>query len=399
MRKKLDDIVTLFSGNAWKADLFKKIGEMPIIRIQNMGENKTRNFIYWNEKYDKSFIVRKGDLLLSLSGSIKLDFWDGEPALLNQRIVKIIPKSGINTQWLFFQLKNHVKSIERMGNLALVNNVSLTDLRKLNLNVPSHRDQLHIAYVLSRAENLISQRQKSIRLLDEFLKSTFWEMFGGDFDKQIVKLETVASITSGLTKGKKYDGKQTKFAPYMRVANVQDGYLDLVVIKKIEATEDEIQRYNLCYGDLLLTEGGDPDKLGRGSIWKNEVENCIFQNHIFRVRAKSDKINPFFLSFLTGSNYGKKYFLKSAKQTTGIASINSTQLKSFPVIVSPLPLQIKFAQIVEKTENLKKQYKKSLQELEILYNSLSQRAFKGELNAKDEEMLTAAEPQEVYITT
>lgn len=178
MDKSLDNIVTLFSGNAWKSASFKQIGKMPIIRIQNIGENKSKEFIYWDEEYNDNFIVNKGDLLLSLSGSIKLDFWDGEPALLNQRIVKIIPQKGIDTHWLFFQLKNYIRKITNMGNHALVNNVSLTDLKKLTLKVPEYENQLYIANLLSKAENLISQRKESIRLLDEFLKSTFLEMFG-----------------------------------------------------------------------------------------------------------------------------------------------------------------------------------------------------------------------------
>jgi type I restriction enzyme S subunit len=166
----------------------------------------------------------------------------------------------------------------------------------------------------------------------------------------------------------------------MRVANVQDGHLELSEIKTIEATDEEIQRYNLMYGDVLLTEGGDPDKLGRGAVWKDEIANCIFQNHIFRVRVDETRLNPTFLSFLTGSNYGKRYFLKSAKQTTGIASINSTQLKNFPAIVPPIALQTQFSGIVDKIELLKVQYQASLQELNNLYESLSQRAFKGELD-------------------
>jgi type I restriction enzyme S subunit len=132
---------------------------------------------------------------------------------------------------------------------------------------------------------------------------------------------------------------------------------------------------------LLLTEGGDPDKLGRGSVWKNQIGKCIHQNHIFRVRINDlTELNPCYLSALIGSRYGKSYFLKSAKQTTGIASINSTQLKNFPTVIPPIDLQNQFAAIVEKVDTLKSRYQQSLTDLESLYGALSQKAFKGELD-------------------
>ncbi len=267
-------------------------------------------------------------------------------------------------------------------------------LSKIELNLPEElEDQIRIADILSKAEALISQRKESLRLLDEVLKSTFLEMFGQSLLQKKSELSEVATVVSGLTKGKKYENKKTIFVPYMRVANVQDGYLDLNEIKEIEATADEIERYHLENGDLLLTEGGDPDKLGRGAIWRGVISDCIYQNHIFRVRANRKIINPVFLSFLTASAYGKEYFLKAAKQTTGIASINSTQLKQFPVIIPKLPKQNQFADIVQKTEALKAHYQTSLQELENLYDSLSQKAFKGELNLKGEGLAIKVEPR------
>lgn len=138
--------------------------------------------------------------------------------------------------------------------------------------------------------------------------------------------------------------------PYIRVANVQDGYIDLSEIKYIDATEEEIQKYSLMEEDLLLTEGGDIDKLGRGFIWKDQGKIFIHQNHVFRVRVTSNLIIPKFLSYLCSSNYGKSYFLSCAKQTTNLASINSTQLKQFPVLVPPVAEQISIINVLDSIE-------------------------------------------------
>jgi type I restriction enzyme S subunit len=173
-----------------------------------------------------------------------------------------------------------------------------------------------------------------------------------------VLLDQVACIQTGLAKGKK-NIKNPVSVPYLRVANVQDGYLDLSLIKEIEIGRDDIHRYSLKRGDVLLTEGGDFDKLGRGAIWHGDINPCLHQNHIFVVRPKDHILTPEFLSLLTGSSYGKAYFLKCSKQSTNLASINSSQLKKFPVLLPQKDEQVAMAdlfsfwkQAIEKTERL-----------------------------------------------
>lgn len=155
----------------------------------------------------------------------------------------------------------------------------------------------------------------------------------------VVPLREAAEIVSGVTIGRKTDQSGLISVPYLRVANVQDGRLDLSKITYISATNKEIEKWRLMDGDLLLTEGGDLDKLGRGTCWRNQLPNCIHQNHIFRVRLNKDNYDPDFVSFLVGSNYGKSYFLAHAKKTTGIATINQRVLGDFPLLSPPLQEQ------------------------------------------------------------
>lgn len=267
-------------------------------------------------------------------------------------------------------------------------------------------DQIRIAYLLGKVEGLIAQRKQHLQQLDDLLKSVFLEMFGfrdGTYTRwRTERLALSCDVVSGITKGKKYATEELIKVPYMRVANVQDGHFVLDEVKTIAVTQKEIDQYRLQRGDLLLTEGGDPDKLGRGSVWENQVPNCIHQNHIFRVRINGqEELNSYYLSALVGSRYGKSYFLKSAKQTTGIASINSTQLKNFPTVIPSVALQNQFTAIVEKVEGIKSRYQASRTDLEALYCALSQQAFKGELDLSrvpmpgiqlEEEKTVAAEP-------
>jgi type I restriction enzyme S subunit len=134
--------------------------------------------------------------------------------------------------------------------------------------------------------------------------------------------------------------------PYLRVANVQDGHLDLDVIKTVAVSHDDVARFSLQPGDVLFTEGGDFDKLGRGTVWRGEVPNCLHQNHVFAVRPSPAKLLPEFLAALASSAHGRRFFQLSSKQSTNLASINSTQLKEFPVPLPSLDLQRKIAEIL-----------------------------------------------------
>lgn len=159
----------------------------------------------------------------------------------------------------------------------------------------------------------------------------------------VFPLVEVADIAAGITLGQKTRNVELVEVPYLRVANVQDGHLLIDDLKTIAATRREIEKLALKDGDLLLTEGGDLDKLGRGACWRDQVPLCIHQNHIFRVRLPDDKYDPDFVSYQIGSPYGKAYFLAHAKKTTGIASINQRVLGNFPLISPPIEKQRQIA--------------------------------------------------------
>ena len=158
-------------------------------------------------------------------------------------------------------------------------------------------------------------------------------------------LAHIASVQTGIAKGKKLNGEIVEM-PYLRVANVQDGHVDLSVIKTISLPPSQVDRYRLRKGDVLFTEGGDFDKLGRGTVWHGEIELCLHQNHVFAVRPDKERLLPEFLAYQAASEYGRRFFQISSKQSTNLASINSTQLKEFPILHPPLPEQRRIAEIL-----------------------------------------------------
>jgi type I restriction enzyme S subunit len=339
------------------------------------------------------YSVRRGDLLFNRTNSQelvgKMAVWNrDEQFAFAGYLVRLRLKSGradpafvsawFNTPEMKTLLRTRAKPSINMSN------INATEVLKFPLPMAPLADQRRIAEVLDRAEALRAKRRAALAELDSLTQSLFLDVFGDPVTNpkgwsDTLTLGDVSDIVSGITKGRKLNGEAVREVPYMAVVNVQDKALNLQTVKTIEATVSEIRRYKLLKNDLLLTEGGDPDKLGRGTLWNDELPESIHQNHVFRVRLTSSDFDPLFLNWLVGSQRGKKYFLRSAKQTTGIASINMTQLRGFPLLVPPIALQQEFARRVGAVEKLKAAQRTALAEQDALFATLQHRAFRGEL--------------------
>lgn len=253
------------------------------------------------------------------------------------------------------------------------------DLMNAEIPVPSIEQQKKISEKFKKLEQLISLRKQQLAKLDELVKARFVETFGDMLLNSLgwseKPLECLADIVSGIIKGRKTTETDLQEVPYMAVSNVKNGYIDWTTVKTILATRQEMEQYRLLPDDILMTEGGDPDKVGRGAIIKNPLENSIHQNHIFRVRLDESELLPSFFAEYLQHQKAKRYFLGCAKQTTGIASINMRQLKSLPVLLPPLSLQNQFAAFVERVDQQKQTVQQSLEKLELLKKALMQEYF------------------------
>ncbi|GAO00981.1 type I restriction-modification methylase S subunit [Komagataeibacter xylinus NBRC 13693] len=181
-------------------------------------------------------------------------------------------------------------------------------------------------------------------------------------------LKNVASVQTGIAKGKEVIEQKSVQMPYLRVANVQDGYLDLSEVSRINIDRDQVERYLLRQGDVLMNEGGDFDKLGRGAIWHGEISPCIHQNHVFAVRPKS--IMSEWMSAVIGSDYAKFYFMTRSKQSTNLASISSTNLMMLPIIVPSIDDQ---KTIVNFLESKKSQFENLMNSANSIITLLKER--------------------------
>ena len=289
----------------------------------------------------------------------------------------ILPNDDVDVQYLSFAMEN--MNLAKYFSGATIPHIYFKDYCTEKLPTHSEKEQKQISAVLSKVTELISLRKQQLAKLDELIKARFVEMFGDMLLNSLgwseKPLECLADIVSGITKGRKTTETDLQEVPYMAVSNVKNGYIDWTTVKTILATRQEIEQYRLLPDDILMTEGGDPDKVGRGAIIKKPLENSIHQNHIFRVRLNENELLPSFFAEYLQHQKAKRYFLGCAKQTTGIASINMRQLKALPVLTPPLSLQNDFAAFVECVDQQKQTVQQSLDKLELMKKALMQEYF------------------------
>lgn len=252
--------------------------------------------------------------------------------------------------------------------------------------VPPLPVQERIVQVLQKSHDIHAKRNRALELADAILPASFIGMFGdpsnGKATFERVPLGAIADVRSGVTKGRDLGDKTTTQVPYLRVANVQDGFFDLSEMRTIEALPEDMDKYHLEEGDILVTEGGDPDKLGRGAIWRGQIDGCIHQNHVFRLRTNRNKLAPEYLAALLRTPYAKQYFLSCAKRSSNLASINSTQVKAFLVPLPPVQQQEKFVSAVEQWVQASEHLTLGGKDAGGLFAGVMHNAFTGKLTAE-----------------
>jgi len=397
--QKLNDLVDIISGCPFESSLFNQNGEgLPLIRVRDV--NSGFAGLYYSGEYDDRFLINNGDLLIGLDGDFKCLQWTCGTALLNQRVCKIVPRTEkINKAYLTHFLPSALLEIHRNTNFTTVKHLSTKTINEIRIPTPTLINQLHIANILGQAENLIAQRKESIRLLDEFLKSTFLEMFGNPEINEkgfpFIELERLCKIIVDCPHSTPVKSKEVTNYPCIRTSELTNGYISWNSMQYLEESEymKRIQRLVPQEGDIVYgREGtyGEAIRIPSGYKFSLGQRTMLF-------RPDLKKTNSTYLWAMVRSDFVYRQAKKKNSGST-VGHVNIKDIRQFRILNPHIALQSQFAQIVEKTEAIKTQYQQSLQELENLYGSLSQRAFKGELKAKEEEMMMAAEARENYKT-
>ncbi|WP_081642948.1 restriction endonuclease subunit S [Nocardiopsis sp. CNS-639] len=231
------------------------------------------------------------------------------------------------------------------------------DIKRIPVPLPSVEEQRRIADFLDievrRIVRIIATRRRQLELFEERASSLLSERLisgivsdaTGEFpwpwlplpreEVPLVRLGYVCQVQGGVTvdaSRKPSEGDVTR--PYLRVANVKADRLDLESVTSITVPKSVADRSTLLPGDVLMTEGGDIDKLGRGTVWRGEIPGALHQNHVFALRPDPSRLDAEYLALLTRSVHGRCYFEATGVKSTNLASTSSSKVKSFPI---PLP--------------------------------------------------------------
>jgi type I restriction enzyme S subunit len=383
---ELGNICKLRNGYAFKSDDFINDG-IPIVRIGdiNNGNINLDSTIKVKEKdLFNSFLIQKGAILIAMSGATtgKIGKYSFDTkAYQNQRVGCFIPDNDkINNEYLYCFLKTLKDKILQKAYGGGQPNISPKDIESLRIPLPPLDDQIRIADVLTRTEKLIAKRKESISALDEFLKSTFLEMFGDPVrNEKGWKTYSGNDYSDLLTVGvviRPASYYTDKGIIALRSLNIKPNRIDLnnLVYFSEESSNGVLSKSILREGDVVIVRTG---VTGTAAVVPKELDgvNCI---DLIIVRPKKDMLNPYYLAFLLNSDRGKR--LVTSKEVGGIQKhFNIGAIKDISFPFPPVALQNKFADIVAKVEAMKVKYNESLVEMEKLYGGLSQRAFRGEL--------------------
>jgi type I restriction enzyme, S subunit len=334
-----------------------------------------------NEDKSKYKVVRKGDLAYNKmrmwQGAIGMSDYDGivSPAYV---ILNTHNKEYSKYFHYLYRTEIFIREANRhsYGLCSDMNSLRYEDFKTIYSPIPPQDEVGRILAFLERTtaeiDEAIAKKQRLIKLLQEQkailinqavtkglnpnvpMRDSGIEWIGEIPEHwEVKRLKYFSYVQSGITLGKTYTGHKLVSYPYLRVANVQYGYFNLNDVAELVLPPREAERYFVKSGDILVTEGGDIDKLGRGMFWEGQIDNCIHQNHIFAIRLNKNIASEYFVSLVMAADSGRKYFTTTAIKTTNLASTNKTKLGNFPILIPPIDEQL---QLIEYSKSIDREY-------------------------------------------
>lgn len=353
-------------------------GDLPIlevsfntgVRVRNFDESSRKQIMSDREKYKRAV---RGDIAYNMmrlwQGAVGVVPTDG---LVSPAYVVAKPFPGTVSPYFIelFRTDAYKAEINKYshGIVSDRNRLYWAEFKQMPVCVPPPEEQSAIVRFLKHLDQVtrrfIQAKRRLIELLNEQKARQTDQILSRELrasvknqatgvedlvetpcDWEFTRLKYVAKIQTGLTLGKNYGNAPLVTRPYLRVANVQSGYLDLSKITHVQVPLNEAKGCELQEGDVLMTEGGDIDKLGRGCLWGDNIDGCLHQNHLFAVRPDTSRLLPAFLVMLMQSRHGRSYFERTAKKTTNLASTNSTILKAFPLHLPRIQEQLEILEV------------------------------------------------------
>lgn len=355
-------LATLLNGFPFASDRFtgSPSAGMPLVRIRDVMASEFTTFIPAEDVPD-AVLVRGGDLVIGMDGDFNVRLWDRGPAALNQRVCLLRPLGETDMRFIAYVLPVELQRLNELAYATTVKHLSSGDV--LGIPVPnwapdvqrSIADYLdHEAAEMDAMSARLDDLITALNLRRQSVVDGAFVVPAGEGDEGgawsewwgwtwpgygFAPLGLLGDLRSGVTLGKESSPEsEIVELPYLRVANVQDGRLNLSELKTVRVPLADAEKYQVPDHSVLLTEGGDLDKLGRGAVWNSEITPCLHQNHIFAFVC-GERLDPFYLSYVTSASASRAYFMLTGTQATNLATTNSAKVKRLPIPLPPLDEQ------------------------------------------------------------
>lgn len=372
MKEKLGNIATYINGYPFQPSDWADEGK-PIIRIQDL-TGTTYQTNRYSGNIDKKYFVKKGDILISWSASLGVYVWEGEDALLNQHIFKVVfNKIEVDKMYFVYQLSSLLKRFAHEAHGATMKHLTKPVFDSIPFSLPSLDEQRQIATIFNKIESLICNRNQQLEKLDLLVKAKFYEMFVKQHFTSMPFGELCLFLRNGA------NIKQTKNAggyPITRIETLSNGVFNINRLGYAGITDlKKYQAYILQKGDILISHINSAIYLGRAVQYRGELNTPVLHGMNLLCARLAPSVSPDYIEAFFRTKKARDYISSIAKKAVNQASITSNDLKKMNVPIPPLPLQEQFAHFVEQTEKIKSKIKQSLEKLELLKQSLLQKYF------------------------
>lgn len=347
----------------------------PLVRIRDVKRGFSETF--YAGEYSKEYLLHKGDLLIGMDGEFNIARWKSVDALLNQRVCKISAKKETNEEYIRFALSKKLKNIEDKTSFVTVKHLSARELSTIEFTMPEYEKQRKIADILVSIENIIEKKKQELEQLDTFVKSRFAEMFGnplnGTAKYPIHQVGEVANSVdpqpSHRTPPVEEDG-----VPYVSIkdCDYKTGKIDFEGARKVspKVLEEHLNRYTLHEGDFVIGKIGT---IGN-PVFIPARDDYTLSANIVLVQPNRELVSPYFLKYSFESDFVERQFAE-AKNSTSQAAFGIQKVRTVKVMNPDLDVQNKFENFVQQVDKSKSKIQKSLEETQLLFDSLMQKYF------------------------
>ena len=329
----------------------------------------------WCSKSKKE--AKPNDILISVRAPVGDLNINKEQSCIGRGLAAITCKSDVDMMYLYYHLKYLKPQLRHISTGSTFESINRSQLENLIITYKSYAEQIKISNTLNVVQRQIEVKENLLSLCDLLIKSRFVELFG-DIElnekkwKKIRFGELINSANNGLSRrGNDQDGNIV-----LRLIELQENFINYSGPNRILLTDDEKKRYRLLAGDLLFARvNGNPQNVGRCATFCECEEQVYHNDHIIRTSCDKSQLDSVFAAYLFNSEYGKNRISKKIKTSAGQYTINQEGLKSIDIILPPIGIQYSFAELVKQINKLKSDVQKSIDETQLLMDSLMQEYF------------------------